>query len=145
MKAENVERVNYEEFVFIMSAYRNDDKIMHKQCDTGGETINLLNQVKQLGDAMIICFVSSSISYSSFSTLKKEPLPPKKAGLQRSLLGNGANQENDGARMSVCLIIASYHNYLLFDFSMYVIRMFWSALERNVKGQMSVLIQPEHL
>lgn len=47
--------------------------------------------------------------------------------------------------MSVCLIIASYHNYLLFDFSMYVIRMFQSALERNVKGQMSVLIWLEHL
>lgn len=47
--------------------------------------------------------------------------------------------------MSVCLIIASYHNYLLFDFGMYVIRMFGGALERNVKGQMSVLIQLEHL
>lgn len=54
VKAENVERGNCEEFVFIMYAYRNDDKIMHKQCNTGGETINLLNSVKQLGDAMII-------------------------------------------------------------------------------------------
>lgn len=61
------------------------------------------------------------------------------------MLRNGTNRENYGAKMSVCLIIASYHNYLLFDFSVYVIRMFRSALERNVKGQMSVLIQLEHL
>lgn len=65
MKAENVEWGNCEEFVFIMYAYRNDDKIMHKQCNTGGETINLLNNVEPLGDAMIICFVSSSISWLS--------------------------------------------------------------------------------
>lgn len=99
---------------------------------------------------MIICFVSSSISSLSrlifiLIYLKKKPLPQKKALLQYAMLRNGTNRENYGAKMSVCLIIASYHNYLLFDFSVYVIRMFRSALERNVKGQMSVLIQPEHL
>lgn len=41
--------------------------------------------------------------------------------------------------MSVCLIIAGYDYYLIFDFSMYVIRMF-GVPQRNVKGQMSVLI-----
>lgn len=99
---------------------------------------------------MIICFVSSSISSLSrlifiLIYLKKKTLPQKKALLQYAMLRNGTNRENYGAKMSVCLIIASYHNYLLFDFSVYVIRMFRSALERNVKGQMSVLIQLEHL
>lgn len=50
MKAENVEWENCKKKFFIMYAYRNDDKIMHKQCNTGGETINLPNNVKQLGD-----------------------------------------------------------------------------------------------
>lgn len=65
MNAENVERGNCEEFVFIMYAYRNDDKIMHKQCNSGGETINLPNKVEPQGDAMILCFVTSSISWLS--------------------------------------------------------------------------------
>lgn len=41
------------------------------------------------------------------------------------------------AKMSACLIIASYHNYLLFDFSMYVIRMFLSALEKCERSDVS--------
>lgn len=150
-KAENVERGNCEEFVFIMYAYRNDDKIMHEQCNAGGEMINLLNNVKQLGDAMIMfrqlfyIFAEPPHLYPQLSWKKKNPFPQKQAPLQNATLRNGANRQNDGAKMSVCLIIASYHNYLLFDFSMHVIRMFRSALERNVKGQMSVLIQLEHL
>ena len=35
-----------------------------------------------------------------------------------------------GAKMSVCLIIASYHNYLLFDSGMYVIRVFPGAVDK---------------
>lgn len=42
----------------------------------------------------------------------------------------GNYRGNDGAKMSVCLIIASYHIYLLFDFNMYVIRVFLSAWEK---------------
>lgn len=76
VKAENVERENCTKFVFIMYAYRNHDKIMHKQCDTGGGTINLLNNVKQLGDA-IIMFCQSFYIFASF-LLEKEDFPPKK-------------------------------------------------------------------
>lgn len=46
-------------------------------------------------------------------------------------------RENGGAKMSVCLIIASYDNYLLFDFSMYVIRMFLSASEKCERSDVS--------
>lgn len=41
------------------------------------------------------------------------------------------------SEMSVCLIIASYHNYLLFDLSMYVIRMFLSASEKCERSDVS--------
>lgn len=39
--------------------------------------------------------------------------------------------------MSVYLIIASYDNYLIFDFSMYVIRMFQSASEKCERSDVS--------
>lgn len=50
-----------------------------------------------------------------------------------------ARTGDDGAgkKASVCLIIASYHNYLLFDFSMYVIRMFQRASEKCERSDVS--------
>lgn len=39
--------------------------------------------------------------------------------------------------MSVCLIIPGYNNYLLFDFSMYVIRVFLGALEKCERSDVS--------